>query len=48
MLVEGVLYLEENQNLVVNSVRLFVAVVVLAFGVFAFDFDGDMGLLIVG
>ena len=39
-LVEEVLFLEENQNMAVKSVLLFVAIVVLAFGVFAFDFDG--------
>ena len=32
-------YLEENQSVPIKSVQLFVAVVVLAFGVFAFDFD---------
>ena len=36
------LYFEENQGMVVKFVWLFVAVIVLAFGVFAFDFDGGI------
>ena len=40
MWVEGVSYLEENQSMAIKFVQLFVAVVVLEFGVFAFDFDG--------
>ena len=39
--VEEVLYLGENQNMVIEFVCIF-GVVVLAFGVFAFDFDGGI------
>ena len=38
----GMSYLEENQSMAIKFVQLFVAVVVLAFCVFAFDFDGGI------
>ena len=42
---EEVSYLEENQSRAKKCVRLFDdVVVVLAFGVFAFDFDGGYGI----
>ena len=44
MWLEEVLYLGENQSMVIKFGQLFLAVVVLAFGVFAFDFDGGYGI----
>ena len=44
MLVEEMLCLGENQSMLIKFARLFIAVVVLAFGVFAFDFDGGYGI----
>ena len=41
MWVEGVSYLVENQSMAKKFVQLFV-VVVLSFGVFAFDYDGGI------
>ena len=45
MWVAGVSYLEGNQSMAIKFVQLFLlVVVVLAFGVFAFDFEGGHGI----
>ena len=43
MSVEEVSYLQENRSMAIKLVQFFV-VVVLAFGVFEFDFDGGYGI----
>ena len=44
MWVGEVWYFEENQSIAIKFVQIFVFVVVLAFGVFALDFDGGYGI----